>query len=99
MPTRRTGGPRGLRGLRLEDLERGRVTERRIGGRDEAMGRVDVGSGERPCGAAELHQGPARIVGVDRGAPAVVDRDHVMALVEEALAARGEVVEACGRER
>ena len=65
----------------------------------EREGVVAVGGRVRRGVGAELHEDPAGIEGVDAHAEAMVDLDHVMAVVEPALLAALDVVEVAGVER
>src|SRR2546421_12270085 len=100
MVFRRTDGAGGLRRLlRLEDLVRRALAQRRLRGFDQTLCLVDVGLRERARRATELDQGAAGVVRIDRGAPAVVDLDHVVTVVEQALSPYRQVVDARRRER
>src|SRR5262249_38651788 len=97
--TRLTTLPARLGLVRLVDLERRWLAERRLVDRDESLRFLSVGLGERLRRAAELDQRAVWIVGVDRRAPTVVDLDHVVSVVEQPLPTRLQLVERRRRER
>src|SRR4029079_5297047 len=76
----------------------GRRAERRLLRGEQRGGLIAILAGELARRRAELHRDPVRVVGVDRGAPAVVDANALETEIEQTLESDLQVVEVVGAE-